>query len=147
DPGRDDPPGPPPGPDRTPPTEPHPWGQAPRTRGKLPEPPPVGGVLPPTVPYQDPSAYGYTYKRPSQATTALVFAILGLFCCGLPSVIGTVMAKADLRAIARGRTDPANHGTAQVAFIVGLAASVLWLGVMALWFLAALASIAASSVP
>ncbi|MDH3682695.1 MAG: hypothetical protein OEV40_22410, partial [Acidimicrobiia bacterium] len=30
--GRDDPPGPPTGPDRTPPTEPHPWGQAPRTR-------------------------------------------------------------------------------------------------------------------
>lgn len=91
--------------------------------------------------------YGYEYTRPSQATTALVLVILGLLCCGLPAIIGTMMAKADLRAIAQGRTDPANHGTARAAFVVGLVASILWLGMMALWLLATLAAIAASSAP
>ena len=81
-----------------------------------------------------------SYVRRSQAKTALLLVIVGMFCCGVPSIVGTVMARADLSAMRRGRTDPADHGLAQGAFIVGLIASTLWLAMVALWLVLALAS-------
>ncbi len=137
----------------TPPTST--WGQAPRPADWRPDDATGGPSGPSATPdqgyyraQQDPyGTYGaanaaVSYRRASQATTALVLVVVGLFCCGVPSIIGTVMAKADLNAIRRGETDPQNKGAAQAGFILGIIASILWLAVAALWFLAVLLSIA-----
>lgn len=67
------------------------------------------------------------WDRASQAVPALVLSLVGLACCGLPAVVGAVLAQRDLLAIATGRTDPAKRSTAQIALVVGLAGTVLWI--------------------
>ena len=133
------------------------WGQAPRPADWRPgddlgpsgfpqQPSPSQPGFPNHDPYgAQAGSYTAGYVRGSQATTALVLVICGLFCCGFPAIIGTIMAKTDLNAIRRGATDPGNQGTAQAAFIVGIIASILWLAVAGIWFLATLISFAASS--
>lgn len=77
--------------------------------------------------WQGHGAYaGHRYPKSSQATTALVLAILGLICCGPLAVIGAVMGRSEVNAIGRGEIDPAQHGTAQAGFIIGLIGSILW---------------------
>lgn len=71
---------------------------------------------------------------------ALGFSVLGLFCCGLPSVVGALMAAIELRAIGRGVTDPTDVGAARGALLLGLLATMLWLLAIALWTVAAMAS-------
>lgn len=77
---------------------------------------------------EDGATYGdERWDRGSQAVPALVLSLVGLACCGLPAVVGAVLAQRDLRAIAAGRTDPAKRSTAQLALVVGSAGTVLWI--------------------
>ena len=66
------------------------------------------------------------WDRASQAVPALVLSLIGLLCCGLPAVVGAVLAQRDLRAIDAGRTDPSKRSTAQIALGTGLVGIVLW---------------------
>lgn len=97
--------------------------------------------------YQYPSydySAGPNYPRQSQAVAALVLSILGFFCCGVPSVIGMVLGRQDVKAIDEGLTDPSNRGTAQAAFVVGMVASVIVGGIFLLYLLLIVASAAGS---
>ena len=128
---------------------PSPWGQAPGGYQPSGYDPPPGSWS-----QHDPSAGqyyqgyqpGYTspYSRSSQASGALVLSIVGFFCCGLPSVIGMIMGRSEMSAIDRGEADPANRGTAQAAFIIGLIATVLMVASIGLWMLAVFASVASA---
>lgn len=69
------------------------------------------------APYQ---SYGYAYSRQSQAGMALGLSIVGFFCCGILSVVGMIMGRQEVKAIDQGLANPANRGTAQAAFIIGL---------------------------
>jgi hypothetical protein len=66
------------------------------------------------------------YPESSQATTALVLAILGIICCGPLAIVGWVIANNELAGIAAGRRTPSNEGTAKAARIVGIIGTVLW---------------------
>ncbi|MDH5295251.1 MAG: DUF4190 domain-containing protein, partial [Acidimicrobiia bacterium] len=66
------------------------------------------------------------YPEKSQATTAMVLSIFGLLCCGILGVVGLIMANTEKQAIAAGRRDPANQGTAQAAYVIGIVAIALW---------------------
>lgn len=66
------------------------------------------------------------YPEQSQATTALVFSILGVLCCGVLGVVGLIIGNNEKQAIAAGRRDPANSGMAQAAFVIGIVGVVIW---------------------
>jgi hypothetical protein len=51
--------------------------------------------------------------------------ILGIVCCGLLGIAAWVMGNNELQAIASGRRDPANAGTARAARVVGIVGAVL----------------------
>jgi len=76
----------------TPPQAPPPppgYGSAPPQYGA---PPPQYGYGPPPGPY----GYGYPQETESQATTALVLSIVGVFTCFIVSIVALVIAgKAD----------------------------------------------------
>lgn len=66
------------------------------------------------------------YPEESQATMAIILSILGLIlCCGLVSPVGWIMGQRELDAIAAGRRDPANRGTANGAKIIGIIGTVV----------------------
>ena len=111
------------------------WGRAPQR--------PPATPSPGTVPAPEPSSDGddTSYPRASQARPALVLALIGLFCCGLTAIIGGIMGRLELNAIDRGESDPAGYGSAQAAFIIGLAAGLLWLIVVLLWVLAGVSAV------
>lgn len=67
-----------------------------------------------------------SYPEGSQATTALVMAILGIVCCGPLAIVGWVMANNELAGIAAGRRNPSNEGSAKAARVVGIIGTVLW---------------------
>jgi hypothetical protein len=147
--------GPGPGPDPHRP-EPAPWGQAPGggDRGRpVPDEP---GYRPPAwgqaadaspwapgpgpapgrpswnpVPTGPPASAGY--DRASIARSAIVLSVAGLFCCGVPSVIGMFMARSEIDAINKGRTDPAHRPRAEAAFAIGLLGTALALVTVSLW--------------
>lgn len=65
------------------------------------------------------------------ATNALLWSILGLFCCGAPSLVGFFMAVSVLGTMARiGIDSPSVKMKATWALIVGAAIPVMW---AALW--------------
>lgn len=67
-----------------------------------------------------------TFPESSQATSALIWSIVGLVCCGPAAIVGFIQARGELEAISAGRRDPSNHGTANAARIVAIVAFVLW---------------------
>ncbi len=78
------------------------------------------------------------YPEASQATSALVWSIIALVCCQPAAIVGYIQARNELEAIAAGRRDPVNQGTANAAKIISIIAGVLLLvGLVA--FIAALA--------
>ena len=116
----------------SPPQGPVPWGQPPRPAAWGPqyEAPPVHwSPNPPPAPGG--GSGGYT--RRSQATTAMVFSLAGLLCCGLFSIVGLLMARSELDAMNHGETDPAHRTRAEAAFAVGILGTVIALGMLVLW--------------
>ena len=75
------------------------------------------------------------YPEKSQATTILVLGILGILCCGPLGVVAWVMGNNEVQAIDGGRRDPNNRGTANTGRIIGIVATVLWLGALLLGLL------------
>lgn len=67
------------------------------------------------------------YPEASQATSALVWSIVGLVCCGPAAIVGFIQARNELEAIEGGRRDPVNQGTANAARIIAIVVGVLWL--------------------
>lgn len=76
------------------------------------------------------------YPEPSQATSALVWSIVGLVCCGPVAIVGYLQARRELEAIAAGARDPVNQGTANaariIAIVVGVMFAVAAIGIMLL---------------
>ncbi len=66
-----------------------------------------------------------SYAENSQSTTALVWAIVGLTCCGVGGPIGWYFAQKELNAIDAGLRDPSNRGMAKAAKIIGIIVTVL----------------------
>jgi len=76
------------------------------------------------------------YPEASQATSALVWSIVGLVCCGPAAIVGFIQARNELEAIAAQRRDPMNQGTANAARIIAIVVGVLYLlSILALVFL------------
>jgi TRAP-type C4-dicarboxylate transport system permease small subunit len=82
-----------------------------------------------------------SYPEQSQATTALVLGILGIVCCGFLGIAAWVIAKNELEAIASGRRDPINEGTAKAARVVGIVATALLIVPAFIFILAGVGSI------
>ncbi len=70
----------------------------------------------------------------------MLFSALGLVCCGVPAMIGVLMALVEIRAMHRGATDPADIGTARGALLLGSFATALWLAGVLFWVVAATAT-------
>lgn len=77
------------------------------------------------------------YPEASQATSALVWSIIGLVCCVPAAIVGFIQGRNELEAISAGKRDPNNQGTANAARIVAIVAFVLWIvGIVATILLA-----------
>ena len=122
-----------------------------------PTPPPGYGYEPPPTswgaPYNSPPgyppnyqpAYQPSYAKPSQATTALVLSILGLLCCGLLAIPGTIMGRNEVKAIDAGLIDPRSRGNAQAAFVIGLITLVIYALGVAFYAVAIMVALAAGA--
>ncbi|MGA7271436.1 MAG: hypothetical protein WB239_10225 [Acidimicrobiia bacterium] len=66
-----------------------------------------------------------TYPEASQATSALIWSIVGLVCCAPAAIVGYIQANNELEAIRAGRRDPMNQGTANAARIIAIVVGVL----------------------
>jgi hypothetical protein len=97
------------------------WTEGPRPVGGFPAAPPTPPLTPVGVDYP-----GY-YSESSQATTALVLSICGLFCC-ITAPIGAWIAYREKEAIDAGRRDPKNRGQAVAALVIGLSLFVITAG-------------------
>ncbi|MGF1598517.1 MAG: hypothetical protein ACFCVK_16565 [Acidimicrobiales bacterium] len=135
-----------------PPYEQAPYGQQPYGQppyGQQTPPGPYGAEPGPYAPTDQPPFYAYGvpagYPRQSQAVAALVLAIVGYFCCGVPSLVGMLMGRQEMRAIDEGRTDPTQRSTAQAAFIIGLICTILY-GIVLLFYVVAIVVAAAGYV-
>lgn len=94
------------------------WTEGPRPVGGFPAAPPTPAPVPAGGMYA-----GY-YAESSQATTALVLSICGLFCC-ITSPVGAYMAYKEKNAIDDGRRDPKNRGQAMAALVIGAVITAL----------------------
>lgn len=72
-------------------------------------------------------------RRPSTAGLALFLSTVGLLCCGVPSVVGMLLARADLDAMNRGETDAANRSKAEKAFGLGLLGTTIMVITIVVW--------------
>ena len=99
----------------------------------------VGGGVPVSPMGVGPAGFGQQYET-SQAVTALVLAILGFFCCGLPATVGWYVAHQETQAIDRGRRNPGQRGTATAAKVIGILATIGWGLLYFTWILAGLGS-------
>lgn len=97
------------------------WTEGPRPVGGFPAAPPT------PQPMVAGGAYGAMYQETSQATTAVVLSVLGLFCC-ITAPIGAYIGYREKEAIDAGRRDPANRGKAVAALVIGLILFVLTAG-------------------
>ena len=66
-----------------------------------------------------------TYPEASQATSALIWSIVGLVCCAPAAIVGYIQAKAEMEGITAGTRDPMNQGTANAARIIAIVVGVL----------------------
>lgn len=112
------------------PGEPAPWGAAAPAEPTSLAPPPGFAPAEP-APTEAPPAPAV--KRPSIAGLALFLSTVGLLCCGVPSVVGLLMARADLDAMNRGETDAANRSKAEKAFGLGVLGTVIMIVTIVLW--------------
>lgn len=94
------------------------WTEGPRPVGGFPAAPPTPAPVPVG------GAYAGYYGESSQATTALVLSICGLFCC-ITAPIGAYMAYKEKDAIDAGRRDPKNRGQAVAALVIGATLTVV----------------------
>lgn len=74
-----------------------------------------------------PGPYPSAYPEASQATSALIWSIVGLVCCGPAAIVGYIQGKGELNAIAAGGRDPVNQGTANAARIIAIIVGILWI--------------------
>lgn len=112
------------------PGEPAPWGAA-----ATPDPSsfalPPGSVPLQPAPTEAPPAP--SVKRPSTAGLALFLSTVGLLCCGVPSVVGMLLARADLDAMNRGDTDAGDRSKAEKAFGIGLLGTAIMVITIVAW--------------
>lgn len=66
------------------------------------------------------------YPEASQATSALIWSIVGLVCCGPAAIVGYIQARSEIEAITAGTRDPTNEGTANAARIIAIIVGVLY---------------------
>lgn len=112
------------------PGESAPWGAAAPVEPS-PYAPPPGAPPSAAAPTEAPPAPAI--KRPSMAGLALFLSTVGLLCCGVPSVVGLLLARADLDAMNRGETDAANRSKAEKAFGLGILGTTIMLLTIVLW--------------
>lgn len=98
----------------TPPPSPAPTGWAPF-------PPPSAQPVRPAVP------------RASRATLALLLSLGGLLACGVPSVFGMLVARAEIDAMNRGIADSSRRSRAEAAFAFGILGTVQMVLMSVLW--------------
>lgn len=110
------------------------WTEGPRPVGGFPAAPPTPAPM-----AAGPGVYGAVYSEESQATTALVLSILGLFCC-LTAPVGVFLAYREKGAIDAGRRDPKNRSQAVAALVIGLAIVVIYGGILMLGLVGAAAT-------
>lgn len=68
-----------------------------------------------------------------QATTALVFGILGLICCPVFGIAAIVLGQQEVSRIDQGMSAIEGRGLAQAGYILGIVSLVVWvLGVLPL---------------
>jgi hypothetical protein len=100
---------------------------------------PTDAGLPPPVyppPYPGPAGYpaypgGYDPYRPTKppgtngmATAALVTSLTGLFCCGLPSIVGLILGVVAMRETKRTGQD--GYALALIGTVIGGLAVAGW---------------------
>lgn len=64
-------------------------------------------------------------KASGMATAALVLSILGIFCCGIASIIGLILGIVELGNINKGQSSEKGRGFAKAAIIIGIIAIAL----------------------
>ena len=117
------------------PTTPPP-GFPPGSNMGVPGQPPMPGAGFPSAPV---GGHGMGFPEQSQATAALVFSSLGLFCCGFPAAIGIWLGMKEKNGMDAGRRDPSMKGQTTATFVIGGLALLLWFGAFALILLGAIA--------
>lgn len=71
------------------------------------------------------------YPEASQATTAVLLGIIGLFMCGALGPYVWYVGNKEVKAIDEGRRDPSNRGSAYAARIIGIFGTVMLAVVLA----------------
>lgn len=79
-------------------------------------PPPTSAPLG----YQPYATVGSGYPPSTVAGWSLGLSIAGLVCCGLLSIVGTILGWSHMQAVDRGERDPSSRGTAKAGFVVGI---------------------------
>lgn len=64
-------------------------------------------------------------KASGMATAALILSIVGLFCCGVASIVGLILGAVELGKINRGESSEKGRGFAKAAIIIGAVAIAL----------------------
>ena len=75
---------------------------------------------PPVIP-------GAAPQQSSKATMAVVLGVLGIVCCGFLAPGAWYLASEEIKAIDAGRIAESNRGMAQVAKILGIIGTILWI--------------------
>jgi len=78
-------------------------------------------------------------RRRTSGRMALAFSVAGVFCCGVPALIGMFMGRSELLAIKDGNANPDGKEAARAAFYVGLGATLLYAAIVTIWVLMILA--------
>jgi uncharacterized membrane protein YjgN (DUF898 family) len=68
---------------------------------------------------------GQQQSASTQAITALVLGILGIFCCGLLAPVAWYLGNQEVKAIREGRSPLAGEGLAKAGMIMGIIGSIL----------------------
>lgn len=106
-----------------------------------PERPPGGAQYPdPYAPVDYPAWYPadpYRITAPpgtsAKAVAALVTSLIGLSCCGLPSIAGMVLGVIAMRETKRSGQD--GYGMALAGTIIGGLVTALWMVFLLMWLL------------
>ncbi len=64
-------------------------------------------------------------KTSGMATAALVLSIVGIFCCGVASIVGLILGIVELGRINRGESSEKGRSFAKAAIIIGAIAVTL----------------------
>lgn len=77
---------------------------------------------------QPPQQFMRPEKASGMATAALILSIVGIFCCGVASIVGLILGVIELGKINRGESSERGRGYAKAAVIIG--AVMIALGVI-----------------